>query len=750
MGTYVAASPPGKGWELETTMPPPKAAAPTDPVRWGPPGKGWEQEAAPPVLEMPTRPVPRGQPLGYSREDDPRIGFLAHLRANLPPDVATKIKRYSQMSGIPENRFGVMDGHIVFHDGEKFVTVTPEITGEPWEKFTRLGETVAAGTPGAAPSVAGLGAGLAMGPTPLSVPVAGAAAATTDVARQFLDRALAGEWGKAFSPGSYDFMSAGKEGLLNMMAQGAGVGLSRALSRNPLAVGAYDQPRITPQALKEWQALHEEGRRRGINLTAGQTTNLPSILATERQLSRLPETTNEMLARLTQQRTVEVPQAIRQELGYIHPFTSMDEAVGAAPRFTPKGAAGEVLPRPGLRGAAKDIMVETAAKRTRAASPFYEEAFNSGAVPDVTPTITYLKNAVSQIAEGHPARTAAQGALKALHKQEPIIEGGKVVGTRSVPQTDYRSLHTVKETMDSILRKIAPDADAAAINRAEKIMAEAQRTLTDTLKATHPQYQRGWETFIEKSAPLTALKEGLIGKLSKSTGMERIAILDDTFARATPAQIKRARAAFYDAGRSDDWNRALRSHLENALDIAMKETRTAQAANVPGAYRQRVWGQPMRERVKAAMDDPARITGFEKLMEVLAAAARSLPEGSPTATDLLAPVSIGAAGKTLRMAGKLTSPATLLTLGDDVVSGIVAMRTPAARRQLAEYLLSGDSLAHLKKMRLLNPRSEKAVRALGDVLVKAGVVGGAEYMGLTRPADFPPPGGPFPGPDIGQ
>jgi uncharacterized protein YjeT (DUF2065 family) len=102
------------------------------------------------------------------------------------------------------------------------------------------------------------------------------------------------------------------------------------------------------------------------------------------------------------------------------------------------------------------------------------------------------------------------------------------------------------------------------------------------------------------------------------------------------------------------------------------------------------------------------------------------------------------------MAGKLTSPATLLTLGDDVVSGIVAMRTPAARRQLAEYLLSGDSLAHLKKMRLLNPRSEKAVRALGDVLVKAGVVGGAEYMGLTRPADFPPPGGPFPGPDIGQ
>jgi hypothetical protein len=63
-------------------------------------------------------PMPAGQkmprPVQDTLDTDVRTGSIA--RSSLATDTATQIKRLSQSTGIPEQRFGVIDGNIVYPD----------------------------------------------------------------------------------------------------------------------------------------------------------------------------------------------------------------------------------------------------------------------------------------------------------------------------------------------------------------------------------------------------------------------------------------------------------------------------------------------------------------------------------------------------------------------------------------------------------------------------------------------------------
>jgi hypothetical protein len=198
------------------------------------------------------------------------------------------------------------------------------------------------------------------------------------------------------------------------------------------------------------------------------------------------------------------------------------------------------------------------------------------------------------------------------------------------------------------------------------------------------------------------------------------------------------RAKFYLAGRRNEWDAGVAAWLSDRLDIALKETAAGITGNVPGKFRANIWGDPrQREIIKAALPDKAAAGGMEKLMEVLKASARSLPEGSPTVTDLAASQA-GIAGKGLKFAGKVLSPGSYLNLGDELVKGYEALRTPAARIKLAHALLDPKSLKTLKKMRMLSPLSERAIALTVQLLTVAGI---SEGVRKTRqPRDFPAPG----------
>ena len=90
-------------------------------------------------------------------------------------------------------------------------------------------------------------------------------------------------------------------------------------------------------------------------------------------------------------------------------------------------------------------------------------------------------------------------------------------------------------------------------------------------------------------------------------------------------------------------------------------------------------------------------------------------------------------GKVGRFIGKATSPGTLLSLGDDVVEGIAALRRPAQRIALADHLLSPEGMAQLRRMTMLSPTSQKAIDIASLILTDAGIIGAGQAMNPPKP-----------------
>jgi hypothetical protein len=221
--------------------------------------------------------------------------------------------------------------------------------------------------------------------------------------------------------------------------------------------------------------------------------------------------------------------------------------------------------------------------------------------------------------------------------------------------------------------------------------------------------------------------------------MDRQSIVNRAFSsqNITPEAVGRMRNAFRMAGHEAEFDAGLASYLGDRLSDAMKVNASGSMGNVPGKFHGSVWGDQRQQAiVRAALGDNARVQSFERLMEVLRAASRSLPENSPTATDLPAMGTSQAVSGGLRATGKALSGQTYLNLGNELVEGLAALRAPAARQQLAEALLSGDYARQLAQLRMLNPASERALALASQILTGAGVTKTGST--LFPPADREP------------
>ena len=131
---------------------------------------------------------------GYASGVDtkhPGLGPGSVARANLAPDDKTRIKRLSESSGIPVNRFGKIKGDIVYWDDgvKKFIPVVPHIgRGKNIaDKIYRANEAMLGASTKAASAIVGGVAGAIAGPTGTSLAVSGAAAGLTSVGLQAVD-----------------------------------------------------------------------------------------------------------------------------------------------------------------------------------------------------------------------------------------------------------------------------------------------------------------------------------------------------------------------------------------------------------------------------------------------------------------------------------------------------------------------------------------------------------------------------------
>jgi hypothetical protein len=660
-------------------------------------------------------------PKGVQDTLDVPFGMTQIVRSSLPTDTQTQIKRLAESSGIPESRFGVIDGNIVYSDEKGQVKrVVPSVFGGDTSKgvLPYIGETaqraaryVASGFGPAIPQAAGAATGVAMGPTPASIPSAGGAAFVADMGRQALDKAIAGE----DLMSGYDPLNSIGHGLQAAGGQGVGVGLNAILARNPLGVSPYDRTQaMSPQARQAAADLEAEARNRGINLSGGQATDLRSLKVQERRLGRFDETADQMYGFARNQRETQVPAAVRQEIGQVSPASGQ----GAVSQF---------------REGAEGVVNRALDQRNARAKILYKEALDDR--PD-----RFWNEDIDKLMS-RPSVKKGLGYAKLIASEEgkditvPVFDKGKMVGRDTVP--DWRSWDYIKRGIDRVIEENTDEF--GRVNAYGRSVTMTKNELLKHLDEANPQYGVARAAYGQSSDAVSAILDGGVGALNKMDGMDRTSIVNRFFSRQNimPEQVTQARSQFQMAGKLDDWNAGLAAWLSDRLDDAMKVNASGEMGNVPGKVYAAVWGdQRQQDIVKAALGDKTRVDGMTQLMRVLQAASRSLPEGSPTATDMAAMSGPQTVSKGLQVAGKVTSPGTYLNLGDEMVKGIDALRTPAARQKLADALLSGGYDKQLAQLRMLSPTGERALALTSQVLTGAGIT--QTGSALFRPADREP------------
>lgn len=676
---------------------------------------------------------PGAYPAGGEIADDPEkgAGLATIARAFLAPNTEDQIKRFAaaRFPHLPVEdavkRYGVdRDGNIIYSDPRtgQLIREVPTIGRGVGllDKFMRAGYQAALGAGPAIPAVAAGVAGAAMGPTGGSILGAGAAAGAADMGRQLLDRGLAGEPLTREGPlelpiPNVDYGNVAGQAALNAGSQAVSVGIMKALQNNPLGVSTYDRMKARdPAEMAQWDALQQEAKSRGIDLTVGQKTGLPSIMSKERALRTLPETVDQFGDFLRKQRMEQVPKAVGREMDRFAPARAIDEGADM------------------FKQGADDVMRGMRQARTAAASPYYQSAFNSGVEPDIKPVLKAISDKMQVVGENTPSGRALKAAYMAMTEEQVINAPGGRVAQR-VPITDYQKLHSIKESFDDIISGAFGMNETSAAKRAGRDLMDVQSALRNTLRTAHPDYAQGAAEYIKATVPITELEGTALKRvLQQDNSAAPVRYVEQIFDAAKdipPGDVARIRRAYAGAGKLEEWNAGLRSFLSDRLGEAMRINASGEAGGVPGKFMKSVWGtENQRDLMKAALGDPQLATSFEKLMSVLQAASRSLPEGSPTAANLAAQNEMMRPSKYARFVGKLTSPGTILSAGEDIVSGIKELRGPQQRIALAEYLLSDAGMEKLKKLTLLSPTSKAAIALGGDILVSS--LGRAALRGM--------------------
>lgn len=390
-----------------------------------------------------------------------------------------------------------------------------------------------------------------------------------------------------------------------------------------------------------------------------------------------------------------------------------------------------------LRQGADDVLSGMVKKRTAAASPHYQAAFGSGVEPDISPVLQDIESRLAKVGEATPTGRGLRAMLNALTQEERVVDAAGNEIVRRAPLRNYEVLHSVKEQFDDIVSGAFDVQQTSAAKRAARDLAGVKAELADVLKSAHPGYAQGAQVYASMSAPIQDARNGALKALLDKEGPASIRYAEALFDAAKdipPTEIHKIRQLYTAAGKQDEWLAGVRSFLADRLDTALQINASGEPGGVPGKFVKSVWGTGNQQEIlKAALGDQQLVTSFGKLMDVLTAAARSLPEGSPTAANLAAQQAMMQPGKAARFIGKATSPGTLLSLGDDVVEGLAALRRPGQRIALADHLLSPEGMAQLRRMTLLSPTSQKAIDIASLILTDAGIIGGTKAMNPPPP-----------------
>lgn len=612
--------------------------------------------------------------------------------ASMAVNPQDELRIYSQLSGIPLNRWGRINGNVVYSDesGRVHRAVAPvsEATG-PGDALLRIGQWAGSGFGPALPQAAGAAAAV-----PFGGPVAQGAAATaaggaTDFIRQQIVNALLGR-----SPTNVD---------LGNVAGQAGLAGGSALAGNTLGwlgdrlaggnrfriTGMTDRAALTdPNNLTAWRLLAQNASDLNIPLRPDQITNLSSMRQTARQLMREPGSTDQMTAFQARQQGQAIPSALASEIPGMTPGPG-----GGAGAFT-QGAA--------------DTMQQARQAAVQAASPHYQAAVGD-VVPPGSMTANYRPSAAS-FDQGSPIAQVINGYAD------------RIEGAQNAAQ------------LDGIYREIR-DAASTAAAQGNNTLAHHLGNLRDTLNAQltgapgvpplSPNIAAGRAAYAGAIGPYNDMSRGLTGMAADLAARGTPVVqqregVASILGRGNADEISAARTAFENAGNLDAWNAGVRDYLAGAADTAGRiRMEGAVPGNVAGRFLQEVaptiQGREAVTQMLGGTGTP-EADRMARLAQVLQAGSRTVAEGSPTVTDLVGRNRfIGGPTNLATRAGSVLSPSTWI---DMLRESSIARNAP---RIAQEYTPSNAqaAMAAIENPGVMSPNQLLAARLSGRIAPEA-------------------------------
>lgn len=545
--------------------------------------KDWAAEFG---LSEPKATKGKVEPAIQARSESDRAADVSDIAvASLANDPQARIRFFAKERGIPEDRYRIVDGEIVYQgdDGNWYREVPDPSLSDPMTILQRS----ALGVGDAIPAVTGAAAGIASAPLLLTGPagmagsmaLTGAAAGAGQAGREFLAEQFVGQ-----EP-SVERMAS--EGAAAALGQGIGAGLTAWAQRGAVRdIGRLNRPQM--------EALQQRGQQQGIPLTPGETSNLTSLKAQQKALGNLPQS-SDIMDDFYRARADRIGQRVGQVLDDISPVDSAEVAGRQA------------------RGAAEGAISSARASRSATARPLYERVVN--------PANRVADDAFQPIADDE----FLKGIIRRV--KDDKLAADELGG---LPDNAMPVLDAAKKRIDDMVETARR---AGQRNRVRLLQGKLEKLLGVTDDA-FPEYPVARAAFAGKSPEVDALEEGVVGIIRSlpDTRLQGAAAKLFDPSLSGPKAVAQARVALKQAN-PDAWQAIKRSWLQQQWEKAGREfvSTGSQVINQGPKFRALILGDANRRQMLRAALNPKEWKAVNDLAEVLEAAGRVKPVASDTA-----------------------------------------------------------------------------------------------------------------------
>ena len=595
--------------------------------------------------------------------------------ASLATDPAAQIRYFAKQRGIPEDRYGIANGRIVYRDddGKLYYEVPQaEFNIQRKDSIPSIVKELASGVGPAISPVASTAAGVLTAPMMLTGPggmaasmgITAAAGGAAEAGRQALANKLMGQ---EFEPSRI----AG-ETIAAGTGQAIGAGLSGVAQRGIVRdIGKLDRSGMA--------ATEATAAKYGIPLTPAESSGLSSLAAQQKALGNLPATADTM------------KDFYGRRAGTIR--TAVDDYFAKVSTVDSPELAGQMTVK-----AADDAI--TNAKRARSAAAREKYAF----VDD-------------------PANIIPDEAFAAIKADEftadliQSIKSDKLYGMKAMPDNSLPVIDAAKKRFDDLIAAAERQGEG---NRA-RLLTQKRDNLLEVADEAFPEYKIARDAFAGKSPEVDALEEGLTGVIAglKDRNAQQAAEKLFSATSSGPEAVAKARAAINGTD-PDAWQAIKRAWLQRQWEAAGKETLASgsEALNQGAKFRNLLLGdERKRQMMRAALSNDEWRT-INELSEVLEAAGKVKPIGSDTAWNQ----------EMMRLARQESTPvlakmARALRPQDwgRLVEEWATERGLAKNAEkLAEVITQPGAGQKLKQIRQMNPNGARFKAALSQFLSQSG------------------------------